>query len=58
MPNTMTLMKKDDCSDITLKNTLTVALTSSLLGAVRGAVAATASNLMGVVVSLKISETS
>ena len=33
-------------------------LTSSLLGAFSGAVAATASNLMGVVVSLKISDTS
>lgn len=54
----MTLMKKDDCGDITLRSTLTVALTSSLLGAFRGAVAATASNLMGVVVSLKISDTS
>lgn len=33
-------------------------LTSSLLGASKGAVAATASNLMGVVVSLKMSDTS
>lgn len=33
-------------------------LTSSLLGASRGAVAATASNLIGVVVSLKLSDTS
>lgn len=45
------------CSDI-IEEKMTLPLTSSLLGVFRGAVAATASNLMGVVVSLKMSDTS
>lgn len=51
-------MKKNHCGEIIVSSRVTVPLTSSLLGASSGAVAATASNLMGVVVSLKMSDTS